>query len=53
MNRKVRETQKVRFILAWQDYEFGEVAELPTEQVKVLVRRGIAEVEEESVIIKP
>lgn len=34
--------RRVRFILAWQDYELDEIAELPIEQAKILIRRGIA-----------
>ncbi len=34
--------RRVRFILAWQDYDLDEVVELPVAQVKILIRRGIA-----------
>lgn len=44
--------RRVRFILDWQDYELDEVAELPSEQAKILIRRGIVRPEDdESVIV--
>ena len=57
--RKQRQVEKadrvkVRFILAWQDYELDEVAELPADQAAILIRRTIAVPEHEgSVILKP
>ena len=57
--RKQRQVEKadrvkVRFILAWQDYDFDEVAELPADQAAVLIRRTIAVAEHEgSIILKP
>ena len=57
--RKQRQVEKVdrvkvRFILAWQDYELDEVAELPADQAAVLIRRTIAvEMTDEPLIVKP
>ena len=46
--------QKVQFILAWQDYELDEIAELPAEQARILIRRTIVvAVDEEPLILKP
>ena len=45
---------KVRFIIAWQDYELDEIAELPAEQARILIRRTIVvAVDEEPLIVKP